>query len=229
MTNVAWERWARATGIVFVVLFVVAYIIYGDQPKVGASTDDIVAFYDGDRGRIITGSIIFSVALLFLLWFVAAIASTLREAGQGGWGAATIGAGATIAGMNYLLITLGVGLAYSIAGTGEAGVLSALNDLAWTVIVLTSFPAGLAIGAATMGLWRAGIVADWFGWAGLAASVLVLLAGTTWAMDGFWATDGAYSRFISPFVAMVWIAVTSGILYMRSTATAPEREAVPTS
>jgi hypothetical protein len=229
MTNVNWERWARASGIVFVVLFVVAYIIYGEQPKVGASGEELVSFYDGDRGRVLTASIIFSVAILFLIWFAASIASTLREAGQGGWGAATIGSSATLAAVFYVLILLGIGLSYSIAGTGDPGVTAALNDLAWAAVVMVAFPGALVIFAATMGLWRAGIVATWYGWTGLAATIVALLAGTTWTTDGFWAPDGAYSRFVAPIVVLAWIAVTSGILYARtSTEAAPERAAIPT-
>jgi hypothetical protein len=228
MTNVNWERWARATGIVFVVLFVVAYIIYGDQPKVGAAADEVVAFWDGDRGRILIASIIFSLAVIFLLWFTAAVASTLREMGQGGWGAATIASGATLAAVFYVLILLGVGLSYSIAGTADTGITTALNDLLWACVVMVAFPAALVIGAATMGLWRAGIIADGLAYAGLAATVLVLLGGTTWANDGFWAPDGVYSRFITPIIALAWITVTSGILCTRSTRTAPERAAIPT-
>ena len=59
--------------------------------------------------------------------------------------------------------------------------------------------------------------------------VLVLLRATTWAGDGFWAPDGAYSRYISTFVALAWVAVVSGFLYMRSPSAVktPDRAAVP--
>jgi hypothetical protein len=231
MTNASWERWARATGIVFVFLFIVSFIVYGDQPKLGASTSDIVSFYDGNRGRILAATFIFGVAILFLLWFVAAIASALREAGQGGWGAATIASGAVLAGILFLLNILSAGLANTIAGNGDEGVITALSDLSWTVAVTISFPASLVIAAASIGLWRAGIIADWFGWAGIAAAIAVLLGGTTWATDGFWAPDGAYSRYVTMIVALAWTLVASVLLYMRAPATAPmpERAAIPTT
>jgi hypothetical protein len=59
--------------------------------------------------------------------------------------------------------------------------------------------------------------------------VLDLLGATTWASDGFWAPDGAYSRFISPIIGLAWIAVISGLLVTRgpSTTRAAERRAVP--
>jgi hypothetical protein len=57
MMNVNWERLWRASGIAFVVQFIIAYVIYGDQPKVGASAGALVSFYDGDRGRVLIAAV----------------------------------------------------------------------------------------------------------------------------------------------------------------------------
>jgi hypothetical protein len=87
----------------------------------------------------------------------------------------------------------------------------------------------MLIMAGTFELWRAGIISNALFWAGVAAVLLVLLGGTTWATDGIWAPDGAYSRFISPIIALAWVTVVSGLLYTRgpSTARPPERAARP--
>jgi hypothetical protein len=227
MTNLFWERLWRSSGISFVVFFIIAYIIYGDQPKVGASAEKLVSFYDGDRTRILIATVIFGLAVLNLLWFAAAITSTLRDAGQGGWGAAATASSAALGAAFFLLITVGAALAYSIAGSGNDTVTSGLNDFAWALVVIVSFPAAMLIMAGTFGLWRAGIISNALFWAGVAAVVLVLLGGTTWASDGFWAPDGAYSRFISPIIALAWVTVVSGLLFTRepSSARAPERTA----
>ena len=233
MTNVNWERLWRASGIAFVVMFIIAYVIYGNQPNAGASADQLVSFYDGGRGRILIAAVLFGGAVLFLLWFAAAIASTLRDAGQGGWGAAATASSAALAAIFFVLITLSAALAYSIAGSGNDTITSGLSDLAWALVVMASFPAAMLIMAGMFGLWRAGIVSGALFWAGLVAVVLVLLGGTTWATDGLWAPDGAYSRFISPIVALAWVTVVSGLLYTRGPSTArqpelaPERAATP--
>jgi hypothetical protein len=39
--------------------------------------------------------------------------------------------------------------------------------------------------------------------AGVAGVVLTLLGGTTWQGGGFWAPDGAYSRYVSPMISIV--------------------------
>src|SRR5439155_16891591 len=87
-TPAFWERWWRAAGIQSVVCFIVAYIIYGRQPQVGASADALADFYDGDRMRILIAAVFYGLAVLNLMWFARALRTTLADAGQDGWGAA---------------------------------------------------------------------------------------------------------------------------------------------
>ena len=81
-TPVFWERLWRQSGINFVVFFIIAYVIYGSQPHVGASTDALTAFYGGDRTRILIAAVVSGMAVLNLLWFAVALGSTLADAGQ---------------------------------------------------------------------------------------------------------------------------------------------------
>jgi hypothetical protein len=52
----------------------------GSQPKLGATADELVLFYDGDRTWILTATVIFCFAFLELLWFAVALSSVLRDA-----------------------------------------------------------------------------------------------------------------------------------------------------
>jgi succinate dehydrogenase/fumarate reductase cytochrome b subunit len=127
-TAMFWERLWRLSGINFVVFFIIAYLIYGYQPPVGAAADALVAFYDGDRTRILIAAVISGLAVLNLLWFAAAIRATLADAGQDGWGAAATAASAAAAALFLLPITVVAALAYSIAGSGNQMLTSGLND-----------------------------------------------------------------------------------------------------
>ena len=195
-TPVFWERLWRTSGIHFVIFFVIAYLISGDQPHVGAPTDALLAFYDGDRTRILIAAVFSGMAVLNLLWFAAALRTSLADAGQDGWGAAATASSAAVGGLLLLLITVGAALAYSIAGSGNHALASGLNDFAWACLVLTSFPRAMLIMAGTFGLWRAGLISNALFAVGVTAVVLVLLGGTTWLSGGFWAPDAAYSRFV---------------------------------
>jgi hypothetical protein len=73
-----WERLWRGSGVVFVVLTIVAFFVYGSQPKLGASPADLLSFFHGDRTRILIATVIFCFSFLELLWFGAALSSVLR-------------------------------------------------------------------------------------------------------------------------------------------------------
>src|SRR5258706_2254238 len=218
-TSGFWERLWRISGINFVVFFIIAYVILGHQPRVGASAGALVAFYDGDRTRILIAAVFSGMAVLNLLWFAAALRTTLADAGQDGWGAAATASSTAVGGLFLLLITVGAALAYSIAGSGNNTLTSGLEDFAWACAVLTSFPRAMLIMAGTVRLWRPGLISNALFAAGVAAVVLVLLGGTTWLSGGFWAPDGAYSRLVSPTIGLVWVVVMSRVLLTRSPAT----------
>ena len=218
-THAFWERLWLTSGIQSVGLFIIAYVVYGNQPEVGASADALVAFYDGGRTRILIAAVLSGLAVLNLMWFAAALRTTLADAGQDGWGAAATASSSAVGGLFLLLITVSAALAYSIAGSGNHTLTSGLNDFAWAGVVLTSFPRAMLIMSGTFGLWRAGLISNALFAAGVAAVVLVLLGGTTWLSGGFWAPDGAYSRFVSPLIGIVWVVVVSQVLLTRSPAT----------
>jgi hypothetical protein len=225
-TSVFWERLWRSAGIQSVGCFIIAYVIYGSQPHVGASPDALTAFYEGDRARILIAAMFFGLAVLNLLWFAASIRTTLAGAGQGGWGAAATASSAALGALFFMLIALVSGLAYSIAGSGNAGsgnatLTSGLNDFAWALVVLSSFPRAMLIMSAAFGLWRAGLISNGLFAVGVATVVLVLLAGTTWLSGGFWASDGVYSRFVSPIIGILWALVVRGVLLTQRPAARP--------
>jgi hypothetical protein len=134
-TPAFWERLWRTSGLQFVGLFIVASLIYGYQPQVGASPEALDAFYGGDRTRILIAAIFSGLNLLNLLWFTAALRTTLTDAGQDGWGAAATAAIAAFGSQILLHLIFSAALAYTIAGSGNPVLTSGLNDLSWAVVV----------------------------------------------------------------------------------------------
>jgi hypothetical protein len=218
-TPAFWERLWRTGGIQSIFCFILAYLVYGHQPQVGAAPDALVRFYDGERTRILIAAVFSGLGVLNLMWFAAALRTTLADAGQDGWGAAATASSAAVGALFLLLITVVAALAYSIAGSGNQTLTSGLNDLAWAGVVLTSFPRAMLIMSGAFGLWRARLISNALFTAGVAAVVLVLLGGTTWLSEGFWSPYGAYSRFVSPIIGVAWVVVVSRVLLIRSPAT----------
>jgi hypothetical protein len=218
-TPAFWERLWRTAGIQSIFCFIVGYFVYGHQPQVGASADALAAFYGGDRMRILIAAVFYGLAVLNLMWFAAALRTTLADAGQDGWGAAATASSAALGSLFLLLIAVVAVLAYSIAGAGNPMLTSGLNDFVWAGFVLTSFPRAMLVMASAFGLWRARLISNALFAAGVAAVVLGLLGGTTWLTGGFWAPDGVYSRFVWPGIGLVWGMVVSGVLLTQSPAT----------
>jgi hypothetical protein len=214
-----WERLWRTAGIQAALCFIVGYIAYGSQPQVGASPDVLTAFYGGSGTRILIAAVFYGLAVLNLMWFAAALRTTLADAGYDGWGAAATASSAALGGLFFLLVAVVAAGAYSIGGSGTQALTAGLNDFVWAGFVLSSFPRAMLIMSSAFGLWRAGQISNALFAAGVAAVVLVLLGGTTWLSGGPWAPDGVYSRFVSPAIGVVWGMVVSGVLLRRSPAT----------
>src|SRR2546428_421349 len=161
-----WERLWRLSGINFVVFAIIAYVIYGYPPPVGASADALVAFYDGHRTRILIAAVVSGLAVLNLLWFAAALRVTLADAGQDGWGAAATASSTAVGALFLLLLAVGAALAYSIAGSGNQTLTAGLNDFVWALVVLSSFPRAMLVMAGAFGVRRGGRVYQRRVWGG---------------------------------------------------------------
>ena len=214
---VNWERWARAAGIAFVVFAILAFIVGGETPKVGDPVEDVVSYYDGDRGQVLVASFLFAIALGLWIWFAGTLANNLRERGEGRVAATIIGAVATFTAIQFVATGLNAVLAYSVAGSGETGVAKALFDLTWALDVLAGVPSAVFFIAASLGLRRTAMIPDWLSWAGVAVAALFCLRITNWASDGFWSPTGDYLFILVP-LTLLWILVTSVMLVRAASA-----------
>ena len=212
-----WEQNWRVGGIAFVLFLVIAWVLYGIQPQAGASAHALDAFYNGHRTRILIAAPIFGLAVLNLMWFALAVRNVLAEEGRDGWGSAAIASCAAAGAMLLVYGSIVAALAFSIARAGNTPLTSGLNDLAWSVFVLSSWPRAMLVMSWAFGLWRAGMISNSLFGVGVTFVVLGVLGGTTWVSGGFWAPDGAYARYIWPGIGLLWIVVVSRVVLARPT------------
>src|SRR5262245_65711417 len=100
--SIDWERLARAAGIAFVAFVILAFVVGGETPSVGDPVEDIVSYYEGDRGQVLASSFLFALALGFWIWFAGAVANTLRERGEGRVAATITGAVAAFVAIQFV-------------------------------------------------------------------------------------------------------------------------------
>jgi hypothetical protein len=63
------ERFAPLTGVVFVLLVIVATVIVGETPMADDSLAKAVSYFDDNKDEVIVGSIIAAISTVFMLWF----------------------------------------------------------------------------------------------------------------------------------------------------------------
>lgn len=196
---------APLTGVVFVVLLVVAFTISGEGPMTDASQQEIVSFYSDNDAKVIGGAILFGWGAVFFLFFTGSLRSVLRSAeGSTGWlSAVAFGGGVVAAG--GMLISAGLGFTLADAADNvDPTALQAINALVANLFL------PLGAGLTTM-LFATGLVVVrtkalpvWLGWAAL------VLAVAEFTPIGFFA-------FLA---SLLWVFVTS-ILMTRGGSAAP--------
>jgi hypothetical protein len=205
------ENLWRMSGVQAVGFLVIGSLVAGFGPGIGASSEALGAFYAANSVRILIATPILGLGVLNLMWFAAAIRTTLADHGLDGWGAAATAASSAFGAIAFLLIAAQAVLAYTV-GSGNAVFTTGLNDLSWAGVVLSSFPRAMLVMAPSFGFWRAGFISNRAFVIAVGAVIAGVLGGTTWLPDGIWAPDGLYSRIIWPAIGLVWVVAISRVL-----------------
>jgi hypothetical protein len=214
----ALRAWGSLGGLLFVVLFVAGSALIFDGPSGDESPAKYLSFYgdSGHRDRINIGWILAGLGLFFFVWFVAALRETVRETEARALGRdGMLGYLITVGGSAYAAVTMGaVGLAAGVRTMSDdtyhhevyPGVLHAFND--GTYIMHATGTAALAslIFAFSFVILSYGVLPRWLGWFGLLAGVAALVS----------------LLFFTMIIWLLWIAVTSLILFMQARRAAPE-------
>ena len=124
MKSMNWERVAGATEIGFVGLWVVAALVMGSPAGYGDSGSSIVTWLQENRRELLVGTILYGMAAIAFLWYLAALAARVREAGEARLGATLFGAGLTVAAISSVAGLTTASLAYGIEQNADAATAS---------------------------------------------------------------------------------------------------------
>ena len=211
-----WDRLAAGTGVLFVALFVAGFFVTTKPPSLSAGNAKWVEFFHDHSKEVKASSILFGLAIVAFLWFAAALATRLREAGEQRLGATVLGGAAATAGTFLMAAGTQAALAYRIAPESPAQV-KPFVDLFYTIGILVGFSVGVVIGATSIAALRSGLFPRWFGFAGAVIAVAVIISGGALVHDGFYAPDGGYA-LIATAASLVWALVASVLLMRHASA-----------
>ena len=214
MDKARWDTLAAAGGIVGVALFIVAGILYGSPPGVDEDAQSVASFFADNRGQVLTAIFVQGLGVLALLWFVAALVTAMREAGENRLAAAAFGSFLLAFSIGGVAAITRSTLAYSVADEGADVVLPLYHLSVVFDVFVNVLGAGLflAVGAATL---RTGLFPRWWGWLSGLAGLLLIIGATAWARDGFWSPTGGAS-FVCFVIFLAWTLVTSVLLTLKT-------------
>jgi hypothetical protein len=202
---------------VAVALFLVGSVLTGDRPGFDASGTEVAANLADDRTRIQIGCAFLAVAMPFLVWFLATVASLTRAGGPGTRraGAVAYGCGAIFIALFLTDVTcLAVSALRPANMSADPELAAALRDFEFVAMgIAAPLAAAVLASYAVLVLRDSAIWPRWVGWlAALAAPAYALRLGTLFTTEGPFAADGALGLYLPVIAIAGWIAIASVVL-----------------
>jgi hypothetical protein len=215
------RAWSSLAGIAFVVLAVIGAVFLYDGPQ-GSSPAKMAAWYGSgsNRTHINIGWVLTGLALLCLIWFVAAVRDRVAAAEQAeAPGASFLSGLVTIGGTAFVAAGVcQIGIASGIKTMSDdtyhhqvySGLIHAAGDASYIILAGSGVAMASLIFAVALATLNFGLLPRWVGWFGVVAGVAAIFS----------------LFFFTMLVWLLWIAVTSVVLYMRAPAATSAREAL---
>jgi hypothetical protein len=205
-----WERYAPLSGIAAVVLWIAGtFLLEKDDRPDGTDTAAFVAWVEQNDTAILAGGIIFGFGVLFFLWLLGSLRSTLvgAEGGTGRLSAVAFGSGIAVSVCLMLIYLPQVQAAFdhdNISATSVDALIH-LGDAFFGPAELFAVPLVLATALVTL---RRGALPRWFGWFGVVLAVVLAVPPVGWL--------GVYLGL------PVWVVASSVLLFrLNGAATEP--------
>src|SRR2546430_2554152 len=197
MDDVKWERYGAASGVLFVILALVASFLPGESPPaVDDSARDIAKYFHGHSGAIQAGAFLFGLAAIAFLWFLGSLWSRLRRPEETRR-LATIAAGGGVVTIVLVLVGFAMNATISLRLT-SLGLLGArvFYTLSTVVIAMASFSLAVLVIATSVAAIRAKVFPVWLGWAGA-------VLGLVWVVAGLGVSTDNSGIFALGFIALL--------------------------
>ena len=235
--NRTWEQMGAASGLFAVLLFVAAFIIFlntdpsgGNTPRLPniANAQASPAFFADHLNGIRAQVMLNSIGIVFFLWFLGTLWSTLREAEGGPARGSAIASGGALVGVTVTLVGLIL--------TATATLTTSLPQAETVPTLYTAAALSFALGGAAFTIFFLGVaevilrwdaLGRWLGYLAVLAAVASVFGFVTpYARDGIFnpATGGlGFYAHYAAFVIWLLLASASMTLVQRrsSRAAAP--------
>lgn len=217
-TALSRERLGAISGIVFVILVLVATFVAPTPPKASDSVEKITAYFVDHRGAILFSGYLSGLSLIPVVIFIATLYTTLREA-EGAPGSLALSAygSALITGVFAVAASLLTSTLAFTGRDGDAATMRALFNLYQMATTFIWFPLIVWMLTTALVMLRMPGAYRWVAWLGLLGVIVGLLTGASTARNGFFALGGILG-LIAFLIFAVWILATSIIMLVQARA-----------
>jgi hypothetical protein len=210
-------RYGAATGILFVVLAIVGFLVTPNPPAADASAAEVFEYVGDKQDTLHTVQLIFALAGFSFIWFIGSLRHSLAAAeGNGGRLANTAFGGGLIA-VATLMVAFGLAATAALHPAENGPQLThALIDASLIVPAVGAPAAAVFFAANGLSILRSDLLPAWLGWLGLVTALFNLLGiSAVYTDNGAFAADGVLGFFIGFALFLIWILAASIVLYQR--------------
>jgi hypothetical protein len=199
-------RFGPLSGIAFVVLMIVGFVIAGSSPDPDAKSAKIVSYLrdSSNQNKNLIAFFVLLVAMLFLLGFFAALRARLAAV-EGASGAGALALGAGVASTVFLVIAIAIFVSPLIAAHDapghvlEPGIYRLTQELGYALWVASVVVGALALWATAAVTLQTRTLPRWFGWFSVVIGIICLFA----------------IFFFPIFIYWLWILIASIVMFLR--------------
>jgi hypothetical protein len=214
MDRESWDKRAPWTGALFAIIFAVSFFLLptSSPPKASDGGDVWASFVTAHRDALLWRGYLVGIALVLFLWFVAALGTRLRAAGEGRLASTMFAGGVVLAGIEMIYSATTTWIAYD-HGAGLDG--STVKALMNAPLFAFAFPWAVFVGAASVATMRSKMVPRWLSLYGLVLTAWILVTGAMYKHSGFFSPTGWFGKLavimflVGTFLAGAWLGMNS--------------------
>jgi hypothetical protein len=208
------EQWGAATGILFVIALVAAFVFGPDKPPgYDESAQQVLSYVQENRDETQASTALIVLGGFLFLWFLGTLGRALRV-GQGEGRLATVAVAGGVATIAVAAVGQAAFWAASYHTDLDPGVVRGLYDLGSGAFLLVGLAIAALIGASSLAAIRSGVLPSWLGVFGevfALFTLVVTVVGTFQETGAFSPSDGALGLLV--FVGfLIWTLATSIVL-----------------
>jgi hypothetical protein len=207
------SRYAAATGIFFVVLVVIGFLVQPKPPSSDASAVEVLEYVKDHHDALHVIQLIFGLAGFFFIWFIGALRSFLGGAEGGERRLATTAYGGGLIAVATLMVGLGVAAAAELHPARDPEITRALIDASLLIPAVGAPAAAVFFFANGLSVLRSGYLPPWLGWLGMVTAFFNAIGiGAVFTDHGVFAGDGVLGFFVGLVLFLVWVLAASILL-----------------